>query len=197
MGFIFPIKKKKGLIRKFLTFIPKHSEIEEKTVDEFLQIVTMIENSNTKDMEKLVSYFNQEIQDLIDYNKETLTDQKEKLNIIEDSFVKIIQRDDEVLMSEIIFTKEFEKYKFSLLAYSDIEIFIENLQNLSENLFKIMDEKIAFEDVKKQFRDSNFKLNYRRNEFSRDLETVKHLLTKANITKEEKRKEYLEKMFKK
>ena len=196
MGLIFPIKKKKELIRKFLAFIPKHSEIEEKTVDEFLQIVSMIENSNSKDMEKLVTYFNQEIQDLIDYNKETLEDQKAKLAIIEDSFVKIISKNDEVLMSEIIFTKEFEKYKFSLLAYSDVEIFIENLENLSENLFKILDEKIAFEDIKKQFRDTNFKLNYRRNEFSRDLQTVKYLLTKADIVDEEQRKVYIAKIVK-
>ena len=96
----------------------------------------------------------------------------------------------------MIFTTEFENYKFNLLTLSDIEIFIENLTSFSEILFKMLDEKIDNDSLVFPFKDSNFKQNYRRNELSRDTTSVKRLLDRANISSEEKRNEYFTKILK-
>jgi len=193
---LFPVKKKMQKISKFLYYIPKHSEITDVIINEFKEIVTSIQNSNAKDMVKLVNYFNQEIQELIDYNKESLEDRRDRIQKIEETFSKQILENKEESLKQLIFTTEFENYKFNLLTLSDIEIFIENLTSFSEILFKMLDEKIDNDSLVFPFKDSNFKQNYRRNELSRDTTSVKRLLDRANISSEEKRNEYFTKILK-
>ncbi len=193
---LFPVKKKMQKISKFLYYIPKHSEITDVIINEFKEIVTSIQNSNAKDMVKLVNYFNQEIQELIDYNKESLEDRRDRIQKIEETFSKQILENKEESLKQLIFTSEFENYKFNLLTLSDIEIFIENLTSFSEILFKMLDEKIDNDSLVFPFKDSNFKQNYRRNELSRDTTSVKRLLDRANISSEEKRNEYFTKILK-
>ncbi|MHA1156178.1 MAG: hypothetical protein ACTSQK_08730, partial [Candidatus Heimdallarchaeota archaeon] len=160
------------------------------------EITTIIQNTSARDMVKLVNYFNQEIQDLIDFSKESLEDRKEKIEKIEDAFSKQIRENKEEVLQQLIFTIEFENYKFNLLALSDTEIFIDNLESFSEIFFQILDEKIDNTTIKFPFKDSNFKVNYRRNELSRDNTSVKRILDKANIIGEEIRKEYFAKILK-
>lgn len=193
---LFPFKKKKQRISKFLFYIPKHSEITEEITNEFKEIIIIIQNSSAKDMVKLVNYFNQEIQELIDLNTESLEDRKDRIEKIEETFSKQILEKNEEILKQLIFTSEFENYKFNLLTFSDIEIFIENLQSFSEILFKMLDEKIDNASLVFPFEDTNFKLSYRRNELSRDATSVKRLLERARIDSEEKQKEYLSKILK-
>ncbi len=196
MSGLFPVKKTKQRISKFLSYIPKHSEITDEIIDEFKEITTIIQKTNAKDMVKLVNYFNQEIQELIDFSKESLEDRKERIEKIEDTFSKQIRENKEEVLQQLIFTIEFENYKFNLLALSDTEIFIDNLESFSEIFFKILDEKIDNTTINFPFKDSNFKVNYRRNELSRDTTSVKRILDKANIIGEEIRNEYLAKILK-
>lgn len=196
MSGLFPVKRTKQRISKFLCYIPKHSEITEETINEFKEITTIIQNTSAKDMVKLVNYFNQEIQELIDFSKESLENRKEKIEKIEDTFSKQIRENNEEVLQQLIFTIEFEKYKFNLLALSDTEIFIDNLESFSEIFFQILDEKIDNTTIRFPFKDSNFKVNYRRNELSRDTTSIKRILDKANIIGEEIRKEYLDKILK-
>jgi len=196
MSGLFPVKRTKQRISKFLCYIPKHSEITEETINEFKEITTIIQNTSAKDMVKLVNYFNQEIQDLIDFSKESLENRKEKIEKIEGAFSKQIRENKEEVLQQLIFTIEFENYKFNLLALSDTEIFINNLESFSEIFFQILDEKIDNTTIKFPFKDSNFKVNYRRNELSRDNTSVKRILDKANIIGEEIRKEYFAKILK-
>ncbi|MHA1555594.1 MAG: hypothetical protein ACTSPM_01535 [Candidatus Heimdallarchaeota archaeon] len=196
MSGLFPVKRTKQRISKFLCYIPKHSEITEETINEFKEITTIIQNTSAKDMVKLVNYFNQEIQDLIDFSKESLENRKEKIKKIEDAFSKQIREKKEDVLQQLIFTIEFENYKFNLLALSDTEIYINNLESFSEIFFQILDEKIDNTTIKFPFKDSNFKVNYRRNELSRDTTSIKRILDKANIIGEEIRKEYLDKILK-
>ncbi len=193
---LFPVKKKIQRIKKFLFYIPKHSEITEEIIDEFKEIVISIQNSSAKDMEKIVNYFNQEIQELIDFNMESLEDRKDRIQKIEETFAKQILENEEETLKQLIFTIEFENYKFNLLTMSDIEIFLENLKNFSEILFKMLDDEIDNASLVLPFKDTNFKMNYRRNEFSRDRTSVKRLLYSARIDNTEKQEEYLSKILK-